>query len=242
MSDAIELMPDPVRIVPKQAQPAVAQSMDEAAPTVYVMLNRALATGNLDLADRYMQIIQRRAFNKALAAAHAELPAIVKNQTGHNNRRYADLAAITSTVRPILSKHGIRVNFEPVQEGPTLTISCVLTHDDGHSEKTTLSGPNDTSGNKNAIQSIGSAATYLSRYTLMMALGLAATDDDDGYSTGAGPAILPHQVEELRALLEKHKRNEAGFCARMKIDALEDLPIGRFNDAKTLIQTAPRTA
>lgn len=234
MSDTAEIH-DTVRIVPRQS-PAPS-SIDDAAPTVHVMLNRALATGNLDLADRYMQIIQRRAFNIALAAAHAELPAIVKNAIGHNNRRYADLAAITSTVRPILSKHGIRLNFRPVQEGSTLTVSCVLTHDDGHSEETSLSGPNDTSGSKNAIQSIGSAATYLSRYTLMMALGLAATDDDDGHASGVtGATISQKQLDVLRDLADELAIDLPAYCRVLKVPSLADIPADKFDAAKALME------
>ena len=51
----------------------------------------------------------------------------------------------------------------------------------GHSEETTLKAPPDTSGSKNSIQAIGSTVTYLERYTLLAATGMAAAGmDNDG--------------------------------------------------------------
>jgi hypothetical protein len=51
----------------------------------------------------------------------------------------------------------------------------------GHSEETTLRAIPDTSGSKNSIQAIGSTVTYLQRYTLLAAVGMAAAGmDNDG--------------------------------------------------------------
>jgi hypothetical protein len=63
-------------------------------------------------------------------------------------------------------------------------VTCILSHKDGHREETTLSGPFDHSGNKNAVQAIGSGVAYLQRYTLKAAVGVAAGHDDDGRSSG----------------------------------------------------------
>jgi ERF superfamily len=60
-------------------------------------------------------------------------------------------------------------------------VTCILTHQMGHSEETTLAGAPDNSGSKNSIQAIGSTVTYLERYTLLAATGLAAANgDNDG--------------------------------------------------------------
>src|SRR5690606_10591416 len=51
--------------------------------------------------------------------------------------------------------------------------------------------PPDGSGNKNAIQGIGSTSTYLQRYTLSAAFGLTTADeDDDGEATGDKPYTM----------------------------------------------------
>jgi hypothetical protein len=47
-----------------------------------------------------------------------------------------------------------------------------------------LQADNDQTGNKNPIQALGSAVSYLQRYSVLCLLGLACADaDDDGRST-----------------------------------------------------------
>ena len=60
-----------------------------------------------------------------------------------------------------------------------IQVTCIIKHKLGHSEVTTMVGPEDYSGYKNAIQSRGSSTTYLERYTLIGALGLVTADSDD---------------------------------------------------------------
>ena len=87
-----------------------------------------------------------------------------------------------------LAEHGLSHSWSTEQIGSAIAVTCILTHEQGHSERTTLSGEADTSGNKNAIQAIGSAVTYFERYTLMSITGLAALDsDDDGQ--GRWPSV-----------------------------------------------------
>ena len=67
-----------------------------------------------------------------------------------------------------------------------MSITCVISHRDGHNEENSLSAGADHSGEKNAIQASGSTLTYLPGLTLMAGLGLAAAHYDAG--TAAGPA------------------------------------------------------
>ncbi|MEP5450516.1 ERF family protein, partial [Roseibium sp.] len=71
-------------------------------------------------------------------------------------------------------------------------VTCIIQHRAGHVEETTLMGGADQSGNKNGFQAIGSAVTYLQRYTLKAALGLSAEVDDDAQSA-ADNAPAPRQ-------------------------------------------------
>ena len=67
------------------------------------------------------------------------------------------------------------------QDGSTITVTCYITHDMGHSVETSISAGADMSGGKNAIQAIASTITYLERYSLQAATGIAALEaDDDG--------------------------------------------------------------
>lgn len=148
----------------------------------------------MELQERWERNQARKAFESALSAAKAEIRPIVKNRQvdytsnrGRTNYSYEDFSQVAAAVDPALSRHGLSYRFRSYQEGKTLTVVCILSHRGGHSEETSLLAPNDESGNKNSIQSIGSAATYLQRYTLKLALGLAAGHDDDAQAHGRQP-------------------------------------------------------
>ena len=91
-------------------------------------------------------------------------------------------------------------------------MTCVLSHRDGHFEETTLTAGRDDSGKKNAIQQVGSTITYLQRYTLKAALGLAAASRRRRPEQRAGSRARglhaagrfdhPEQVDFIREALE----------------------------------------
>src|SRR3984885_1337196 len=144
------------------------------AVTPMALLDRALSSGaDVTLIERLMGLQERweanqacKSFDAAIADAKALIPPIERNATGHNSKRYANFAAIATVVDPILSAHGLSYRFRTTQSDK-ISVTCILSHKAGHSEETTLAGPADTSGNKNAIQAIGSTLTYLQRYSLV---------------------------------------------------------------------------
>jgi hypothetical protein len=165
-------------------------------------IQRALATGAtpetlaamMALQERYEANEARAAFNSAIAKAQAEFTPVVKNRTagfetrggGRTEYQYEDLAAIAQAVNPILAKYGLGYRYSSKVDGMMVSVTCILFHHRGHSEETTLSSGMDTSGSKNPIQSLGSALSYLQRYSLKLALGLSASKDDDGQAAGNG--------------------------------------------------------
>lgn len=173
----------------------------------------------------------QRAFDKAIAAAKADIKPIVRTEKGHNGN-YANLASIADAVDPILSRHGLNYRHRTAQAQTGLTVTCILSHELGHREETTITAAADTSGNKNSIQAIGSTQTYLMRYTLIAALGLSTTKDDDGAAAGKTTGtISDEQVATLRTLIDQTETDIAKFCATFKIDAILDLPAGAFDAA-----------
>jgi len=170
----------------------------------------------------------RNAFNEAAAAAKAEIPVVARNAEGHNKKAYANFAAYASVVDPVIAKYGLRYRFR-TEQTDRITVTCILSHKDGHSEENSLSGPADSSGSKNAIQAIGSTLTYLQRYTLIQALGLAAGDDDDGRKSDetSGP-ISDDQAKAIRDLIETTGTDIAKFCEYLKVDAIPDIPASEF--------------
>jgi len=215
---------DKVSIIPQDEPKAL------AAVTPMDMLNRAVESGaSLEMVEKLMTLQERwdasqarKQFDAAVADAKAEIPAITRNATGHNSKKYADFAAIARVVDPIIGKHGLSYRFRTTQNG-TIAVTCILSHKAGHSEETTLSGPADGSGNKNAIQAIGSTLTYLQRYSLVQMLGLAAAADDDGKAGGTGETVTQKQADDLSDLIEANGKNRAQFLKWAKVERFEDI-------------------
>lgn len=181
----------------------------------------------------------RSAFNEAVAAAKAEIPVIARNAKGHNNKAYANFAAYAAVVDPVIAKHGLRYRFR-TEQTDRITVTCVLSHKGGHSEENSLSGPADNSGSKNAIQAIGSTLTYLQRYTLVQALGLAAGDDDDAQTHGKTETdlatITQEQVKVIRQLLEETGSDTEQFCKLGNIGSIPEMRAADFASAKRLLE------
>lgn len=216
-----------------------AVTMTDRAPiTPMEMLNTALTRGAdvailerlMALEERYQTNQARKAFDAAIADAKGEIGPIVRNARGHNDKRYADFSAIASTVDPILTKYGLTYRFR-TEQSDKIHVTCILSHKDGHSETTTLAGPSDTSGNKNAIQAIGSTLTYLQRYSLIQMLGLATSNDDDGKSASEGGSVSDDQLMRLRDMIEAVEADEQKFARHMKVERLPELPASKFDDA-----------
>ena len=135
----------------------------------------------------------------------ANLPKITKSREvdfttskGRTNYRFEDLAEIIEALAAPMSKVGLSFRWytDNVQGG--VKVTCRITHRDGHFEETSLVGPLDATGNKNAIQAIGSAVTYLQRYTLKAAVGVAAAHDDDAQQSARRDEQQP---DSSRAIL-----------------------------------------
>jgi len=161
-----------------------------------VMLNPA---ADLDKLERMLALkrehekdLARVSFARALSMARADIPPIIKDASvdfktskGRTHYMHETLAGIAKAIDPILSQHGLSYRFRTDQGQGGVRVTCIIAHAEGHSEETSLVGAPDGSGSKNSFQAVGSAVTYLQRYTLKAALGLSAEVDDDGQ--GAAP-------------------------------------------------------
>ena len=146
----------------------------------------------MDLQERWEANEARKAFVGAIAAFKKNPPVLSKNKHvkfGQGDRiteyDHATLDKVCDIVGRALSLHGLSHRWEVDQKEPVIAVTCVLTHVAGHSERVQMQATADTSGSKNSIQAIGSTVTYLQRYTLLAATGLAAKgQDDDGIGAG----------------------------------------------------------
>ena len=137
----------------------------------------------MEMQMRWEQENARKAFFAALSHFQSQLPPILKvdkvDAGKAGRRRFASLGTINEAIRPYLYCNGLSFRFQQNQPPEGITVTCIVSHRDGHSEQTSLTARADVSGGKNAIQSIGSSVTYLERYTLVSALGLTTVDSDD---------------------------------------------------------------
>lgn len=121
----------------------------------------------------------------------AECPVILKNKhvgmksqksSGAPDYWYAELDKAAPVIIESLTRHNFTHRWETDETNPQwIKVTCVLTHKLGHSEKTTIGGPPDPSGGKNAIQAVGSSNSYLQRYSFFAACGIVPKgQDSDG--------------------------------------------------------------
>jgi hypothetical protein len=158
----------------------------------------------MDMQERWERNEARKAFVVAMNAFKSEPTKIVKNkhvhfetQKGSNDYNHATLDHVCDAVIGGLSKHGISHRWKVEQEKEWIKVTCVLRHDMGWEEETTLMGTADNTGSKNSIQAVGSTVTYLQRYTLLAATGLAAADTDtDGRPPTINAGIPSDRVNE----------------------------------------------
>ena len=163
------------------------------AGSLMVLINRAASDPTFDVAklgallevkERWEKEEARRAFVVALNKFKAAPPALTKNkQVKFDATEYwhATLDQVSQVIGKSLAAVGISHRWDVAQDDGKITVICILTHDQGHSERVPMSAAADTSGKKNGIQAIGSTVTYLQRYTLLAATGMAVKgQDDDG--------------------------------------------------------------
>lgn len=144
----------------------------------------------MGLQERWDANEAKKAYHAAMAAFKQNPPTILKDKhveftTSKGTTAY-DHATIGNVVKQIvasLAEHDLSHSWSTEQlDGGQVAVTCTITHKAGHSESVTLKAGRDESGGKNSIQALGSAITYLQRYTLLAITGLAVEDgsDDDG--------------------------------------------------------------
>ena len=198
----------------------------------------------LQMRERLQAQQAKQAFDAAIAAAKSAIPPIIKggnvdytNKDGKRTQfQHETLDGIARVVDPILSQNGLSYRFRSDQDGGNVIVTCVVAHRDGYAEETTLRGSPDTSGSKNAYQAVGSAVTYLQRYTLKLALGLSAAKDDDATAAQQKDNISADQFRALRDLVEKAKADEAALLKYLGVATLEELPAGKYGVADKMLR------
>lgn len=196
------------------------------------MASRAMELGKVDQLDRLLDLQmrwdaeqQRKAFVAAMSDFKAEAGGITiaktkrvsfTTQKGKTEYDHAELHDITRALVPVMAKYGLSHRWT-LDQSKGITVDCIVSHRDGHSEKVTMSGPADDSGGKNSIQAIASTKSYLERYTFLAATGVATGGelDDDARSYGQPPEevqyITDAQLIVITDLVDAYVSNKPAF-------------------------------
>ena len=181
--------------LPPQLRPEAEPATNQLRSIVELALQRGTSVEVLErilaLQERYDANEARKAFNRAIAELQPRLPQIIKTEKvdfagprGRTQYSHEDLAKVLEEVREPMSAVGLSVRWGTRSDAKSVTVTVILSHVQGHSEESELTANHDHSGGKNDIQAVGSAVSYLQRYTLKAILGLAAAKDDDGQRAG----------------------------------------------------------
>lgn len=129
------------------------------------------------------------AFHVALVNALGDLTNPQKDgkaDTGKFGYTYATLPAVLDHVRPVLAAHGLAITQDQQMADHDVAVTTTIWHTSG--EHLTF-GPlvGRASGD---WQQTGSALTYMRRYSLLAALGIAGDDDDDAQAVKGKPVAV----------------------------------------------------
>ena len=158
----------------------------------------------VELEERVAKREAERMFGEAFAAFRMALPPIPKDAPGavRSGRQimFASLETIQRICDPLLAKHGFVYRFttDPSKDGAWLIIECVLHHEAGHSERSSMPVPMTAIPQASKAQEATGTRTYGKRIALSDVLGIATTDDLDG--AGSGEKVDAATVDDLKTL------------------------------------------
>lgn len=118
----------------------------------------------------------------ALLKAQAEVGNAHNDSTNpHFKSKYASLASYIDAVVPVFNSHGLTITQAPAFEGEYACVDTLVLHTSGEWMQSRAMSPIS----KRDPQGVGSAITYLRRYSLA-ALACIAQEDDDGNAASKG--------------------------------------------------------
>jgi len=147
---------------------------------------------------------------KAQANMQKELTDTKKDTKGYGYL-YTNLDSLVKHLRPLLTKHGLSFMQMPVGSENQAGVQTIYMHTSGEWITSLVKVPIADLKGQNAYQSLGSAITYLRRYSLSAFVGIASDEDNDAQG---GPEeikkvakVTTTQLKELNKLqMEAKKR------------------------------------
>lgn len=161
----------------------------------------------------------------------------IPTKSGRNIRfTYADLSSIWEAIRKPLAKHGLSVSQVLSSEGNISYIHTLVGHSSGQYISSKLAMRLESI----KMTDLGSAITYLRRYTLSSALGLVTDDDVDAQPEMENyqgvQRISPEQCRTIDNLFAGREDIRAAFLKAYKLETLSDIPATEFADKVAQVQ------
>lgn len=183
----------------------------------------------MDLQERWEKNEARKAFVSAMSAFKATPPRMEKvkhvnfqSKSGSStvDYHYAPLDYVSQILDRALSVHGLsfRWNVQQLDTPLPVHVTCILQHNQGHSESVSLCAAIHDDQRMNPIQRLGATVSYLQRYTLLSATGMA-TEGMDTDANGATNGELAEQIEWLQNASSKDELKRLFEAAYTKFEA-----------------------
>lgn len=169
---------------------------------------------------------------EALAKAQAEIRDAPRDrQNPFFNSKYATLSSVWEVIREPLTKNGLAVLQAPsarmVDGRWVASVTTTLMHSSGEERAWTLEAPVP----KPDVQGLGSALTYLRRYSLG-AVGVASEEDDDGNAAS--------QADKPAAKAKRERQEPPDIDASPRTPGAAPTTLPNYGKAKgALISGAP---
>lgn len=216
--------------------PKISQDLTAVSPmaALQVAVNAGIDVDKLgkmlELEEKWEKRQAKKAYVRAMTEFKKNPPQIIKDMHAEyttkkgNTVKYdhPSLGNVANAINEGLSLHGLFASWRQDQPDGQVKVTCVITHELGHSESSSLQAMPDDSGGKNAIQAVSSSNTYLERYTILALTGLASHEKDkDGLSDISDKEIIKRS-KAIRAKYNKLLQDEItinGFeavCASYK--------------------------
>jgi hypothetical protein len=208
----------------------------QAQPTTPMDLLRIVTErgASVDELTKFMDLLERQqaneasqAYMRAITAFKRTVQTIYRDEHAAFKAKNKDTGAVSevsydfATLGHICEKiivqmadHSLSHRWVIEQPENHIRVTCVLSHEKGHSETASIQYAADSSGSKNPLQAINSSVTYGERTSLLAVCGIAVKSQGDDDGRGAGEATA-----ELRELAANMKKPGTTAPAKHVIDA-----------------------
>ena len=167
--------------------------------------NASLLLGSID----YTEIVGTYEMRKEMFAAWAQFVGEVvnplKTAANYNKGNYAPLDQVLNEIRPKLAEHGFGLMQNPVVDGNKVTITTILTFQNG---ACIVFPPLSMNAAKDDPQTLIATVTYARRAALNAIFALYGENDDDGNAASGSGKKKAAKVSEL----DKKKQEVVELC------------------------------